>query len=57
LLTLPKKDKTCKNPDEKVFNEFFLSKYQNSKTLNDISFGDAKMKKAMGKGAVSDAKI
>jgi hypothetical protein len=52
LLVLPKKDKTCKNSAVKVFNEYSLNKYQNSKTLNDINFADSKLKKGFGKEAV-----
>jgi hypothetical protein len=52
LLLLAKNDKSCKTAATKVFNQFLLSKYQNSKTLNDVNFADQKLIKGMGKEAV-----
>jgi hypothetical protein len=54
LLSIDKKDATCKDASAvKIFNEYLLIKYQSSKTRNDITLTDSKLKKGLGKGAVN----
>jgi hypothetical protein len=54
---LNNKDKSCKNPNGKAFNNYMLNKYQDATNNFAIAFINKKVQKALAKDAVSSFSV